>query len=89
MQRAHLVASRRVDYSTRGVSMTIDIALIEHAAHLGGLMDAFVATGSLTGEVLGQPSAQVRANLAEAPVGLFTLSSRCSHRSQVASKFPG
>jgi quinol monooxygenase YgiN len=47
-------------------------ALIEHAAHMGDLMEAIVATGSVTGEVLGEPSAELRANLADGPVRLFT-----------------
>ena len=48
-------------------------ALIEHAAHLGELSEAIVATGSVTGELLGEPSAELRANLADGPVSLFTL----------------
>jgi hypothetical protein len=47
-------------------------ALIEHAAHLGDLMEAIVATGSVSGELLGEPSAELRANLADGPVRLFT-----------------
>src|SRR2546426_3345265 len=47
-------------------------ALIEHAAHLGELSEAIVATGSVTGELLGEPSAELRANLADGPVSLFT-----------------
>ncbi len=47
-------------------------ALIEHAAHLGDLMEAIVATGSVSGELLGEPSADLRANLADGPVRLFT-----------------
>ena len=48
-------------------------ALIEHAAHLGDLTEAILATGSVTGELLGEPSAELRAKLAgsEVPV-LFT-----------------
>ena len=48
-------------------------ALIEHAAHLGELSEAIVATGSVTGELLGEPSAELRAKLAgsDVPV-LFT-----------------
>ncbi|HEY3260314.1 MAG TPA: hypothetical protein VGJ95_08600 [Pseudonocardiaceae bacterium] len=48
-------------------------ALIEHAAHLGDLMEAILATGSVSGEFLGEPSAELRAKLAgsEVPV-LFT-----------------
>jgi len=47
-------------------------ALIEHLAHLGDLMEAILATGSVSGEVLGEPSAELRAKLADSPVGLFT-----------------
>jgi quinol monooxygenase YgiN len=48
-------------------------ALIEHAAHLGDLTEAILATGSVSGELLGEPSAELRAKLAgsEVPV-LFT-----------------
>jgi quinol monooxygenase YgiN len=47
-------------------------ALIEHADHLGNLMEAILATGSVSGELLGEPSAQLRAQLADSPVRLFT-----------------
>jgi quinol monooxygenase YgiN len=47
-------------------------ALIEHSAHIGDLMGAIVATGSVSGELLGEPSAELRANLADSPVRLFT-----------------
>ena len=47
-------------------------ALIEHAAHLGDLMEAALATGSVSGELLGEPSAELRAKLAGSPVRLFT-----------------
>ncbi len=33
-------------------------ALTEHAAHLGDLMEAVLATGSVSGELLGEPSAE-------------------------------
>jgi quinol monooxygenase YgiN len=48
-------------------------ALIEHAKHLADLMEAILATGSVSGELLGEPSAELRAKLAgsEVPV-LFT-----------------
>jgi quinol monooxygenase YgiN len=49
-------------------------ALIEHAANLGDLSGAILATVSVVhGELLGEPSAELRANLAgsEVPV-LFT-----------------
>lgn len=47
-------------------------ALIEHLEHIGDLMEAIVATGSVSGELLGEPSAELRANLADSPVRLFT-----------------
>jgi quinol monooxygenase YgiN len=47
-------------------------ALIEHSAHLGDLMEAVLATGSVTGELLGEPSADLRAKTADSPVRLFT-----------------
>lgn len=49
-------------------------ALIEHSAHLAHLMEAILATGSVSGELLGDPSPEIRAQLAgsEQP-RLFTL----------------
>jgi quinol monooxygenase YgiN len=49
-------------------------ALIEHAANLGDLTDAILATVSVVhGELLGEPSAELRANLADSDVPqLFT-----------------
>ena len=47
-------------------------ALIEHSANLAHLMEAILATGSVSGELLGEPSAELRAKLADSPVGLFT-----------------
>jgi hypothetical protein len=47
-------------------------ALIEHAAHLGDLMEAIVATGSVSGELLGEPSVKLRAKMADSEVRLFT-----------------
>jgi quinol monooxygenase YgiN len=48
-------------------------ALIEHAAHLGDLNEAIVATGLISGELLGEPSAELRAKMADSEVRLFTL----------------
>ena len=48
-------------------------ALIEHASHLGDLNEAILSTGSVSGELLGEPSAELRATMADGPVGLFTL----------------
>jgi quinol monooxygenase YgiN len=48
-------------------------ALIEHAANLGDLSEAILATGSVSGELLGEPSAEIRARLADSEVPrLFT-----------------
>ena len=48
-------------------------ALIEHAEHLGDLMEAIPATGSVSGALLGEPSAELRANMPDSEVvGLFT-----------------
>ena len=47
-------------------------ALIEHAAHLGDLAEAVVATGWVSGELLGEPSAELRAMMAGGEVRLFT-----------------
>ena len=47
-------------------------ALIEHAAHLGGLSEAILATGFVSGELLGEPSADLRAKMAGTVVRLFT-----------------
>ena len=47
-------------------------ALIEHAAHLGDLGEAILAMGWLSGELLGEPSAELRAKMAGSGVRLFT-----------------
>lgn len=47
-------------------------ALIEHAENLGDLMEAMLATGSVSGELLGEPSAELRAKLEGSGVGLLT-----------------
>jgi hypothetical protein len=43
-----------------------------HLAHLGDRGEAILATGSVSGELLGEPSAELRANLAGSPVRLVT-----------------
>jgi len=47
-------------------------ALIEHAAHLGDLSEAILVTGFVSGELLGEPSADLRATMADTVVRLFT-----------------
>jgi hypothetical protein len=48
-------------------------ALIEHFENLGDLPEAILATVSVVhGEVLGEASAELRADLADGPVQLFT-----------------
>jgi quinol monooxygenase YgiN len=48
-------------------------ALVQHGENLAHLMDAIIATGSVSGELLGDPSAEIRANIdADGPVQLFT-----------------
>jgi hypothetical protein len=46
-------------------------ALIEHAAHLGDLGEAIFATGWVSGELLGEPSAELRAKMIGTEVRLF------------------
>jgi quinol monooxygenase YgiN len=48
-------------------------ALMEHMSHIGAdLMTAVSATGSVHGEILGEPTPELTANTAEGPVRLFT-----------------
>ena len=47
-------------------------ALIEHTAHIRDLMEAIVATGSVSGELLGELSPELRAKMAGTVVRLFT-----------------
>jgi len=47
-------------------------ALIEHNAQLGDLGEAILATGLVSGELIGEPSAELRAKMAGSGVGLFT-----------------
>ena len=47
-------------------------ALIRHGENLAHLMDAIIATGSVTGELLGDPSAELRERITgDGPVQLF------------------
>ena len=47
-------------------------ALLEHAANLGELGAAILATGLVSSELLGEPGAELKAKLADSPVRLFT-----------------
>lgn len=47
-------------------------ALIEHGKNMAPLMEAILETGSVNGELLGEPNAELRANLPDdGPVQLF------------------
>jgi quinol monooxygenase YgiN len=46
-------------------------ALIEHAAHLGELGEAILATGWASGELLGEPSAELKAMMVGSGVRRF------------------
>jgi quinol monooxygenase YgiN len=46
-------------------------ALIEHAAHLGELGEAILATGWVSGELLGEPSAELKAMMVGSGVRRF------------------
>ena len=46
-------------------------ALIEHATHLGGLAEAILGTGSVSAALLGEPSAELRAQMADSEVRSF------------------
>ena len=48
-------------------------SLIEHGANNAHLVEAILATGSISGELLGEPSAEIKANLSgSGPPQLFT-----------------
>src|ERR1700758_5541455 len=47
-------------------------ALKEHTANQGELGKAILATGSFSGELLGDPSPELKASLADGPVQVFT-----------------
>ena len=48
-------------------------ALLEHGEHLAHLMEAIIATGTVYGELLGDPSPELRAQFsAGGPVQLFS-----------------
>jgi len=48
-------------------------AALEHTANMAEISEAVLKTGSAVGEILGEPNAEIRANLASGgPVRLFT-----------------
>jgi len=47
-------------------------ALMEHLANNSNVAREIFLTGSVSGELLGEPSPELKANLANASVGLFT-----------------
>ena len=48
-------------------------ALVLHSQNMAPYMEAIMATADVSGELLGNPSEQLRAQLAGSPVGLFAL----------------
>ena len=52
-------------------------ALVEHMANPADLGQAILATGTVRGELLGEPSPELAAGLAEGPVRLFRPLHRC------------
>jgi hypothetical protein len=48
-------------------------ALIEHGANVADLMEPILATASVSGELLGAPSAALTAQMVDGPVRLLTL----------------
>jgi quinol monooxygenase YgiN len=48
-------------------------ALILHSRNMAPLMESIMATGDVAGELLGDLSDELRAQMAGSPVGLFTL----------------
>jgi quinol monooxygenase YgiN len=47
-------------------------ALLQHGANMAHLMESIMATGDVSGELLGVLNAELRANLDGGPVRLFT-----------------
>ena len=48
-------------------------ARILHGQNMAPLMEAIMATGTVSGELLGAPNEQLRTQLAGSPVGVFAL----------------
>jgi quinol monooxygenase YgiN len=51
-------------------------ALILHSENMVPFMESIMATGTVSGELLGDLSEELRAQIAGSPVGLFTLYQR-------------
>lgn len=49
------------------------VGLVLHSQNMAPLMDAIMATGDVSSELLGDLSEELRAQLDGSPVGLFTL----------------
>ena len=47
-------------------------AVMEHGSHIGDLAESMFATGSVSSEMLGEPSAELRAMIAGGEIRLFT-----------------
>jgi quinol monooxygenase YgiN len=47
-------------------------ALIEHSQNFGGLGEALIRTGWVAGELIGEPSAELKAVMASSGIRLFT-----------------
>ena len=47
-------------------------APIEHGENLAHLMQAIIATGSVSGDLLGEPTPELRVKMTGSPVQLFT-----------------
>lgn len=47
-------------------------SLIEHGENLADLMEAILSTGSISGELLGEPSTELKAKLTDDQPQLFT-----------------
>jgi quinol monooxygenase YgiN len=47
-------------------------ALIEHGEHVADISEAILTTGSVSGELLGEPTAELRAKVGDGPPSVFT-----------------
>ena len=72
--RALLEAASDAEYPARVVAVGADREAdgFEHAEHFGDLSEAIMRTGSFAGELIGEPSADLKTMLAGGPIRLFT-----------------